>query len=99
MDTAPTQLQSLADSLVPILHESQNILAQHRASQDNTTIVKGDGTLVTRADHLVEEHLYQYISHRFPNDSIVAEERTIEDGSTNITWVIDPIDGTRYYTH
>ena len=50
---------------------------------------------VTLADRAAEQAIRAVISKRRPNDSILGEEYGTETGQSGLTWVIDPIDGTR----
>lgn len=60
---------------------------------------KGDGTPVTEADRAAERFLRDELGQRFPNDSIVGEEEAEHRGSSKRTWTLDPIDGTKAFTH
>ena len=60
---------------------------------------KGDGTPVTEADKLAERFLREQITERFPDDTILGEEEDDVTGSSARTWIIDPIDGTKAFTH
>lgn len=60
---------------------------------------KGDGTPVTQADTAAERLLRELISEAHPEDSIVGEEEEDLIGSSARRWVIDPIDGTKAFTH
>ena len=50
---------------------------------------------VTRADREVEAFIRDRIRERFPGHAIVGEEYGNTAGSTTLSWLIDPIDGTR----
>ncbi|PPB80252.1 histidinol phosphatase-like enzyme (inositol monophosphatase family) [Albidovulum inexpectatum] len=52
---------------------------------------------VTQADRAAEQAMREILAHRRPNDSVVGEEFAATHGSSGVTWVIDPIDGTRAY--
>ena len=54
---------------------------------------------VTIADKKSEEFIVNEIEKIFPNDSILGEEGSSKQGSTNKTWVIDPLDGTRDFIY
>lgn len=57
---------------------------------------KPDRSHVTDADRSVEERLRAILQRHRPQDAIIGEE--FEDqGSSNRTWIIDPIDGTANY--
>ena len=60
---------------------------------------KGDGTPVTQADKAAERLLRELISEAFPDDSIIGEEEDDLLGTSARRWVIDPIDGTKAFTH
>ena len=60
---------------------------------------KGDGTPVTAADKTAERLLRRRIAETFPGDAVVGEEEADTDGTTGRTWIIDPIDGTKAFTH
>ena len=58
---------------------------------------KADGSLVTRADREVEEHLRTRITERFPEHDILGEEQGFtpsSEGRGAARWILDPIDGT-----
>lgn len=55
--------------------------------------------LVTEADIACQQHIIETISEAFPEDGFLAEENDrVPDGQDRV-WVIDPIDGTRNFTH
>jgi len=60
---------------------------------------KGDGSPVTEADRAAEVLLRERIEARFPADAIVGEEFADRAGTSGRTWVLDPIDGTKSFTH
>ncbi len=58
---------------------------------------KGTDTFdpVTAADRNAETAMRQVLAHRRPDDAIIGEEYGPKDGTTGLTWVLDPVDGTR----
>lgn len=52
---------------------------------------------VTVADRLSEERMRAILARRRPKDGILGEEYGAKAGTTGLTWVLDPIDGTRGY--
>ena len=52
---------------------------------------------VTAADRNTEEAIREVIAQRRPEDGVIGEEFGEAPGRSGITWVIDPIDGTRSY--
>ena len=59
----------------------------------------GDGGYdpVTKADRDAELALRALIERRFPSHGILGEEHGHKRGTSPLTWVIDPIDGTRAF--
>jgi histidinol phosphatase-like enzyme (inositol monophosphatase family) len=52
---------------------------------------------VTVADRLSEERMRAILAARRPQDAILGEEFGATAGTSGLTWVLDPIDGTRGY--
>lgn len=50
--------------------------------------------LVTDADRDTEQYIVERLRAERPDDSILAEEGSLHEGSSGIRWVIDPLDGT-----
>lgn len=55
---------------------------------------KRDGTHVTEIDRRVEELLRREVEAAFRGEKIVGEEFGVSGGAGDVTWYIDPIDGT-----
>ncbi|MCC6802695.1 MAG: inositol monophosphatase family protein [Anaerolineae bacterium] len=58
---------------------------------------KSDNTPVTIADRSAEERLRSLIGTRFPDHGIIGEEYGEQPGSSGLSWIIDPIDGTKSF--
>ncbi|ABD54283.1 inositol monophosphatase family protein [Jannaschia sp. CCS1] len=54
----------------------------------------GELDLVSIADRAVEDMIRAEITTNFPSDAILGEEEGGVEGTSGLTWVIDPIDGT-----
>ena len=52
---------------------------------------------VTHADREIEACIRAMLAERRPDDGILGEEFPSTGGGSGLTWVIDPIDGTRSY--
>ena len=60
--------------------------------------LKGKGyDPVTTSDKAFEKFIRSKIKKKFPSHQIVGEEYGFKKTSSDFTWVIDPIDGTRSY--
>ncbi len=60
---------------------------------------KEDTSPVTLADRQAEELLRTLIAQRYPEDGIIGEESGEKTGTSSLTWILDPIDGTRSFIH
>ena len=58
-----------------------------------------DTDIVTVMDRRSEELLHRLILEARPDDGILGEEGADVDGTSGLTWVIDPIDGTVNYLY
>jgi histidinol phosphatase-like enzyme (inositol monophosphatase family) len=69
----------------------------HFRRADLATDDKGVGRFdpVTEADRAAEAAMRAVLATRRPDDAILGEEEAATPGTTGLTWVIDPIDGTR----
>ena len=52
---------------------------------------------VTEADRASERAMRAILADRRPDDAILGEEYGPQPGTSGLTWVLDPIDGTRAY--
>lgn len=58
---------------------------------------KSDNTPVTIADRSAEERLRHLIAQRFPDHGVIGEEFGEQRGTSSLSWIIDPIDGTKSF--
>lgn len=58
---------------------------------------KGPGDPVTQADLAIDAHIASAISKAFPDHGLVAEESGARNNGAEYVWILDPIDGTRYF--
>ena len=55
------------------------------------------GDLVSQVDKEAEELVVRALRRTRPHDAILAEEGALCEGSSDIRWIIDPLDGTANY--
>lgn len=60
---------------------------------------KPQAGIVTEADKAAEAYLIKKIFRKYPNSSIITEESGEYHGTSEYTWVLDPLDGTTNYAH
>ncbi len=58
---------------------------------------KSDNTPVTAADRSAEQLLRKLITQRFPDYGIIGEEFGEQAGTSGLTWIVDPVDGTKSF--
>ena len=59
---------------------------------------KSDNSIVTQADIAADRYISEALSREFPEDGRLTEESFAYQPSPNgLTWVVDPIDGTKAY--
>lgn len=60
---------------------------------------KADGTPVTQADREAERLIRSQLAVRHPDDGVLGEEEPETLGTSGRRWILDPIDGTKAFTH
>ena len=58
---------------------------------------KGDDSPVTIADREIERKLRDIIEAKRPDDGFLGEEHGVKKSQNGLTWVVDPIDGTKSF--
>lgn len=82
----------LADAARPVTLEhfrSRGLQADNKAAEGFDP--------VTVADRAAEQAMRRILAHERPDDGIYGEEFGTTSGTSGLTWVLDPIDGTRGY--
>ncbi len=77
-----------------------NEILKNNYNKIQTISSKGrKGDLVTNVDLEVENKIKEYLTMKTPNISINAEESGKLNKCSDLTWCIDPLDGTTNYSH
>jgi myo-inositol-1(or 4)-monophosphatase len=98
-DARSTWLLATQELAVRLVVEATKV-HQARLDGDKTISTKSTATdLVSEVDRDCEALLVGILGRERPDDSILAEEMTVTQGSSGIRWVIDPLDGTVNYLH
>lgn len=92
--TIQTQLIDLAKFMADEAGE----IARSYFRQDFEIISKSDETPVTLADRSIETRLREILADKRPDDGILGEEFGEVKTKSGLTWVIDPVDGTKSFT-
>jgi myo-inositol-1(or 4)-monophosphatase len=64
-------------------------------SNKDAHLLDGGFDPVTEADREAEAVMRHILAERRPDDAIIGEEYGRTEGTSGLTWVLDPIDGTR----
>ncbi len=92
-----SELKDRLDFAIRAATTAGKLTVRYFRSSDLTIETKPDETPVTRADKESEETLRNHLANEFPHDAIVGEEFGNQSGSTDYTWYLDPIDGTKSF--
>lgn len=84
---------TLANGLADLSGE----IARKYFRQPFEVISKADESPVTVADRSIEEAIRAALEKARPEDGIYGEEFGIKESRNGLTWVIDPIDGTKSF--
>ena len=93
-----SELRSLAERLA---HEAGAIaLAGRRGADRLAGATKSSHTdMVTEFDRAAEAHIVDELRRLRPDDAIIGEEGTDDDGTSGYAWLLDPIDGTTNFVY
>ena len=95
-DASRNALATFADGLADVAAAA--ILPFFRADPDTEDKSRGGHyDPVTLADRAAETAMREAIRARYPDHGMLGEEFGYEAGSAGLTWVIDPIDGTKSF--
>jgi histidinol phosphatase-like enzyme (inositol monophosphatase family) len=98
-DSAPPVDRALLDEAIEIAREAGRLTLEWFQRADLAVERKGDGTPVTAADKAAERFIREQLAARHPDDGILGEEEAPVAGTSGRRWVLDPIDGTKAFTH
>ena len=79
--------------------ETGQLIAQGRSQAEVSATKSSPIDIVTQMDVAAEAHLRERLAQLRPDDAILGEEGDTKAGTSGITWVLDPIDGTVNYLY
>lgn len=68
-----------------------------RSAEEENKAADGSFDPVTAADRAAEHAMRNLIRQRYPEHGVFGEEHGFDEGRSGLTWVLDPIDGTRAF--
>jgi histidinol phosphatase-like enzyme (inositol monophosphatase family) len=98
MEGPPVDASLLAEA-VELAQEAGRLTLQWFRNAELAVERKGDGTPVTAADKAAERFIREQLAIHHPDDGILGEEEAPLAGTSGRRWVLDPIDGTKAFTH
>ena len=99
MADAPPCDPALLDQAVAIAREAAASTLPYFRSVELEVEHKHDDTPVTEADRGAERLVRERLHEAFPHDAVIGEEEDATEGTSGRTWIVDPIDGTKAFTH
>ncbi|MCZ4352462.1 inositol monophosphatase [Roseovarius aestuarii] len=96
-DTAPSQLQHIATIAARIIEDASAVPMRHFRKGGLGIESKADDSPVTVADRATEQAIRDAIKAEFPDHGVFGEEFGISGSLEGPAWIIDPIDGTRFF--
>jgi len=97
----PQELRAeLRDLARDIAHEAGALVKEIRRGEVEVAATKSTATdVVTVAETAAEQLVRDRLAQHRPDDGILGEEAGLTAGTSGLTWVVDPIDGTVNYFH
>lgn len=95
-----TSSAALVSIAIDIAREAGDLARRRRDEGVQIAATKSAlADIVTAADREVEELIRARLSSERPGDGFFGEESAADEGTTGLTWVVDPIDGTVNYAY
>ena len=98
MNANNSDFENVVSPAIQIVRDAGKLLVD-RFDGKKQVSHKGRNDLVTDVDELVEEQIIRSLRNAFPGCGIVAEESDPIATETDMTWIIDPLDGTSNYVN
>lgn len=90
-------LEQTAERAAAIVCEAGEIALSYFRQDGLETNTKDDSSPVTQADMETEEFIRAKLAATFPEHGILGEEFGISGDLDDQCWIVDPIDGTRFF--
>ncbi len=82
------------DLLLECVTGAGHILREQFGQNHEVRRKESQSSVVTEVDVAAEEYILGLTQRRFPRHNIIAEESGFQNHGAELTWVIDPLDGT-----
>jgi myo-inositol-1(or 4)-monophosphatase len=96
----PAEVRALTDLAERLARSAGDLIRAGRPARVEVAATKSSEVdPVTAMDLASETHLRALIAQHRPDDGVLGEEHGWEPGTSGLTWVLDPIDGTVNYLY
>lgn len=99
MTTPPDADPALLAEAVDLARAAGELTQRWFRTDDLQVDAKGDGTPVTEADRAAERMIREHLEANHPDDGVLGEEEGEQAGTSGRRWIVDPIDGTKAFSH
>lgn len=93
------ELPTLEDTAIDVARAAARLVLHERPRELGATTKSTRTDLVTVMDQAAQDLIVRELARLRPDDEVRGEERGGRRGSTGVTWVVDPIDGTTNYVY
>lgn len=93
-------LKGITQQVIELSLESGAFMKKERETFSWSNVeMKGKNDLVSYVDKETEKIMVTRLKEILPEAGFITEEGTVETGSEELKWIIDPLDGTTNYIH
>lgn len=93
-------MEPILNIAINAARQAGSIMLRYRDQLNTLSVTeKSQNNPVSEVDVRAEQIIIQTIQKAYPRHTIIAEESGVIEGSENVTWIIDPLDGTSNYLH
>ena len=89
----------MIEKVYNIAKEAGQVIREGFGKHFSIEFKTNSSNLVTEIDKKSEKLIIDFINKEYPGHSIIAEESGAQSGSSDFTWVVDPLDGTTNFAH
>lgn len=85
--------------IIEIAKSAGSVLMEGFGKNFQIEFKTNESNLVTEYDKKSEAVIMEYISKKYPTHTIITEESGSHKGTSEYSWIIDPLDGTTNFAH
>lgn len=98
MNTMNTEI--ICEQVVEVARRAGAFISGERKKFEQSNVVKkGERDLVSYVDVTAEKMIVEGLKQILPEAGFLTEEKTVDDSTAPLRWIIDPLDGTTNFIH